>query len=72
MKLELVLLSWGLRKMEEELGEAPSSKEEDEVECCSSPASISGILRRCSGEVEGLQWWERGGSSSMALVRERN
>ena len=32
VKLELVLLSWGLRKMEEELREAPSSKEEDEAE----------------------------------------
>ena len=32
VKLELVLLAWGVRKMEEELGEAPSSKEEDEAE----------------------------------------
>ena len=32
MQLMLVLLAWGLRKMEEELGEAPSSKEEDEAE----------------------------------------
>ena len=31
MKLELALLAWRLRKMEEELGEAPSSKEEDEA-----------------------------------------
>ena len=66
MKLELALLAWSLRKMEEELGEAPSSKEEDEVGCCSSLASISGVLRRCSGKVEGLQWWKRGESSPMA------
>ena len=32
MQLELVLLAWSLKKMEEELGEAPSSKEEDEAE----------------------------------------
>ena len=32
MQLKLVLLAWGLRKMEEELGEAPNSKEEDEAE----------------------------------------
>jgi len=32
---------------------------------CSSSALISGVLRRCSGEVERLQWWW---SSSMTLV----
>ena len=32
VQLELVLLAWNLRMMEEELGEAPSSKEEDEAE----------------------------------------
>ena len=48
VKLELVLLSWGLRKMEEELGEAPSSKEEDEAEV----EQLAGVvLRRSSGEA---------------------
>jgi hypothetical protein len=36
---------------EEDGGEAPSFKEEDEVGWCSSPASIFGVLLRCSGEV---------------------
>ena len=33
---------------------------------CSSPASFFGGLRRSSGKVEGLQWWGRWWSSSMA------
>ena len=46
------------------LGEAPSSKEEDEVDV----VQLLGVdLWRSSGEVEGLQWWRRGWwSSSMA------
>ena len=27
---------------------------------------VGGVLRWCFGEVEGLQWWGRWGSSSMA------
>ena len=62
MKLEVVLLSWGLRKVEEELGEAPSSKEEDEAEV----EQLAGDdLWRFSGEVEGAQRWGRRESSSM-------
>ena len=41
--------------MEVKLGETPSSKKEDEVEA----VQLAGVLRRCSGEVEGLQWWWR-------------
>jgi hypothetical protein len=44
------------KKMEVKLGEAPSSKEENEVEA----VQLVGLLRRCSGEVEGIQWWRRG------------
>ena len=33
---------------------------------------FAGVLRRCSGEVEGLQWWGRGWSTSMAWgLREK-
>ena len=43
MQLELVLLAWCLKKMEEELGEAPSSKEDDEGKV----AQLAGVdLRR--------------------------
>jgi len=35
---------------------------------CSSLASCSGDPPAKLGEVEGLQWWERGGSSSMAWL----
>ena len=42
MKLELALLAWSLRKMEEELGEASSSKEMMKPRWSSSPASYSG------------------------------
>ena len=54
--------------MKEKLGEAPSSKEEDEGEV----VQLTGVdLRRSSGEVV-LQWWRRMGSSSLAwLERER-
>ena len=39
---------------------------------CNSSVSFSGVLRWCSGEVEGLQWWGRWGSSSMAWsLREK-
>ena len=38
----------------------PKEKEEIGV------VQFTGVLRRCSGEVEGLQWWGRGWSSSMA------
>ena len=39
--------------MEVKLGEAPSLKEEDEVDV----VQLFGVvLRRSSGEVEGLQW----------------
>ena len=44
VKLEVVLLSWGLRKVEKELGEAPSSKEEDEAEV----VQLFGIVLRHS------------------------
>ena len=53
VKIELVLLSWGLRKMEEELREAPSSKEEDEAEM----EQLAGVdLRRPPAKL-----WRRGG-----------
>ena len=71
VKLELVLLAWSLRKMKrmkEKLGEAPKKKMKGRW--CSSLASVCSILWRCSGEVEGLQWWERGGSSSMAWLEK--
>ena len=42
VKLELVLLAWGVRKMEEELGEAPSSKEEDEAKV----EQLAGVVLR--------------------------
>ena len=33
---------------------------------------VGGVLRWCFGEVEGLQWWGRWGSSSMAWsLREK-
>ena len=64
MQLKLVLLAWGLRKMEEELGEAPSSKEEDEAEV----EQLAGDnLWRFSGEAEGAQRWGRRESSSMTM-----
>ena len=43
--------------MEVKLGEAPSPKKEDEVEVVQL---VGIVLRRSSGEVEGLQWWRRG------------
>ena len=39
--------------MEVKLGEAPSPKEEDEVNVVQL---VGVVLRRSSGEVEGLQW----------------
>ena len=39
--------------MEVKLGEAPSPKEEDEVEVVQL---VGVVLRRSSGEVEGFQW----------------
>ena len=63
MKLELASLAWSLRKIEEELGEVPSSKEEDEA---GVEQLVGVVLRRCSGEGEGAQWWGRRESTSMA------
>jgi len=54
------------------LGEIQAPSKKMKGRWCSSSASISGILRRCSGKVEGAQWWRRRESSSMALVRERS
>ena len=51
MKLEVAPSCLKLEGGEEDGGEAPSFKEEDEVGWCSSPASIFGVLLRYSGEV---------------------
>ena len=73
VQLKLVLLAWGLRKMEEELGEAPSSKEEDEVEV----VQLVGVdLRQGSGEAP-ARWrsfngWRSGGASPwLGVEREK-
>ena len=62
MKLELALLAWSLRKMEEELGEAPSSKEEDEAEV----EQLAGVdLRHPPAMLR------RGGGASMVGERRK-
>ena len=70
MKLELALLAWSLRKMEEELGEASSSKEV-RWGWCSSLTSCSGDPPARLRRGGGAQWWGRRESSSMAKSRER-
>jgi len=63
VKLELVLLAWSLRKMKrmkEKLGEAPSSKEEDEGEV----VQLIGVGLQCPPVM-----LRRGGGASMVGER---
>ena len=57
---------------EEACWESSSPRKKRRSGWCSSSASFSCVLRRCSGEVEGLQWWGRVWSSSMVWgLREK-
>ena len=73
MKLELAPLAWSLRKMEEELGEVPSSKEEDEA---GVEQLVGVVLRRSSGDAPAKGRVLNGGEEGRAppwveLERER-